>query len=188
MMVGIGKKKLEFKGISVSLFGVQLGFEFGSKNEQKENLNHTEVEQGRENKNREEIIKCLKELYIIRNNLSYFYFTYNNLEQLLFADYDDEEELEFHLMNKCYSQALKVYRNIADILMGSDYFLLVKSEKRKQIIESFDYVMLQQTLMEHDEDYEILIDEQREISEDLIALYENIDNQIDEFNSMLSNN
>lgn len=59
--------------------------------------------------------------------------------------------------------------------------MFIKNEKRKQILESFDYVTLQQTQEENDEEYVISIDEQIEIIEGLIKLYE----KIDEFNSIL---
>ncbi|CDO04273.1 hypothetical protein BN988_02827 [Oceanobacillus picturae] len=185
-MVNNSKKKLQFKGISFSLFGVQVGWELTSKNVLKaDDKIDDDVGLFEEHKFRDKIRNCLKELYILRNNLSNFYWTFNNLEQLLSAKYNDEENLEFHFINECYIRALEVYNNIAGILMGSEYFLFVKNEERKQILESFDYVMLQQILIEHDDEYEIPVDEQREIVEDLISIYRNIDNQIDYFSSML---
>lgn len=159
--------KFKFSGFSASLLGsLSVNFDFETKAEQREKLSQS-----------------LKELYILRNNLTYFYFTYYSLEELSFAETDNE--LEKELMDGCFIKAFEVYSNISDTLMGSEYFMLLDKNERIRILRSFDYVKLQETLMEHDEDHYLNIEEQREIVEELLTLYDKIDDQIDKFNSML---
>ncbi|PAE07170.1 hypothetical protein CHI12_11850, partial [Terribacillus saccharophilus] len=75
---------------------------------------------------------------------------------------------------------LSEYRDIADILIGSEYFLLLENEERKKILDSFDYIYSIDTGWQYVEEFEIPIDEIHEVIVDLLYLYENIDQKINE--------
>lgn len=155
--------RIHFTGITVPILGVEFNFEYSSV----------------------EIRKYLKDLYTLRNSLVYYYYSYYSLKERLSSDYFDDNELEEETTLRYFRETLESYRDIQKIIIGSDYFLLLKNHDRKKLLESFDYIFLLDTLMEHDEDYEVSVDEQQKIIMDLLNLFEHIDETINKFSSML---
>lgn len=156
--------RIHFTGLTIPLLGVEINLEFSSD---------------------DEIRKCLKDLYTLRNSLVYYYFSYYGLKEYLSSDYSDSYELEEETVLRYFGETLKSYRKIQKIIVGSDYFLRLKNHDRIKLLESFDYIFLLDTLMEHDEDYEVTVDEQRKIILDLLTLFEHIDETINKFSSKL---
>lgn len=74
----------------------------------------------------------LRELYKIHNALSHFYHLYYH-KAILVEDIDD-------LILSINDEAINTYKMLADELLGSEYFILLNSEQRTKIRESFDYV------------------------------------------------
>ncbi|WP_108671385.1 hypothetical protein [Peribacillus acanthi] len=86
----------------------------------------------------------LRELYVIRNILSPFSYRYENMKIQLEADLEadeiDEEMLLNHLIVPLHQDAVNLYRDIANPLLGSEVFLLMEEVYREAIIASFEYV------------------------------------------------
>jgi hypothetical protein len=148
-------KRIRIQKTSISFLGVSL--ELGMEQKKKVSTVH------------------LRELYKIRYIVSRFYFLYEHrAERLVGLNDDDMNELIIGL----HDDAVETYEKLADVLLGSEYFMLIDAEKRDKIIESFDYVNEIDRYLDDHDDNELSEEEIAPIIEGLIELFDNINKWI----------
>lgn len=121
-------------------------------------------------------LEILKDLYLIRRKLSIFYFSYDN-DIVIF----DEDEI----VKRYFVKALNTNNEIAEIVFNSNFLVSLSRNDRNELIHVFDYVAYLEALMETDEDFYVEGEDQISIINDLITLFETIDEKINELNNML---
>lgn len=127
--------------------------------------------------------EVLKELFSIRNILSNFSIKFEVLYKRYENEfYDDEEALTNKVCSKLMPDVFRVSDTVSKALFSSNYFVLMRDEDRKQLIESFDYIVFEREMLDADiENYFLDPDEQEHIVTELIELYERITKQIELF-------
>ena len=160
-------EKIEIKELSFSLFG--FGATIGKKND----ISTTIDKQGDDVKQ-----EVLRELFILRNSLSKFYFRYDAINDNLINFQPDEEEREFDIAKRLFEKVFDIYAEIATFIFGSKYFVLLGTEERNMVIDVFDYVLHEKVMMEENEDYFLDPEEQLSLVLELKKLFEDITNQI----------
>ncbi|REK71318.1 hypothetical protein [Paenibacillus paeoniae] len=159
-------RNFEFKQLSLSLSGPGITVE--RKNNALAYL---------ENQSDETKQEVLRELFVIRHSLSEFYYRYKSIEN---TNWDlDEDEMKSEIAERLFSRVFDLYEKISKDILGSKYFVLMRNEQRKQIIEAFDYVISEKVSLEEDSDYPFDEDEEYAFISQLIELFEEVSDTID---------
>lgn len=112
----------------------------------------------------------LRELYVIRNTLSYFYFLNQHKYELTEDSFDDEQNNLSDLAKEVFS----TYKKLADVLLGSEYFSLIDYDIRDRILQSFDYVNMSDAYLDTHTDNWLSEEEIFPMVEGLLTLFEEI--------------
>ncbi|WML52225.1 hypothetical protein RCG17_22990 [Neobacillus sp. PS3-12] len=118
----------------------------------------------------------LRELYVIRNTLSYFYFLYQHKYELIENPFDDEQNNLIDLAKEVFS----TYKKLADVLLGSEYFSLIEFNIRDRILQSFDYVNIQDAYLDAHPDNDLSEEKIIPMVEGLLTMFEEITEAIQE--------
>jgi len=121
----------------------------------------------------------LRELYKIHYTLSRFYFLYQG-RQMHFEEPDE-------LILSMNDEAIVTYRKLSDDLLDSEYFLILTSEERTKIRESFDYVNMWDTYLDASDQNYVEADDIEPYVLELLNLYEKITKQIEDIEIELGN-
>lgn len=113
-------KKLKFNSATIGFAGISV--ELGVKEEKEITPEH------------------LKELYVIRKILSRFYFLYQVKEERQWMY--ETEDADNQLIIGLHQDAINTYKQLADVLIESKYFMLLNSEQRDNVLETFDYITI----------------------------------------------
>lgn len=152
---------IKFQGISASLSGISINMEYAPG--KKIGAEH------------------LRELYVMHNTLSYFCYSYHTTKSKLYMELEDPEEVDTELIRKFLPNVFGLYHEIANVLMGSEFFWLMPKETRNQLIQAFDFVVQERV------NYEVYEELQHEeislFFTDMLQLFELISEQIDEISN-----
>ena len=143
-------------------------------------------------KSEEVTLEHYSELYIMRKILARFYYKYTN-KVTGQRDYKDDidEEYKNKLILRLYQDAINTYKQLADVLIGSKYFMLLNYEQRSITLDTIDYVIILEEevkkrfevselfedgdlYMVSDEEVELLVDE-------LLILFDEVSDEIEVF-------
>lgn len=115
--------------------------------------------------------KALGELYLIRRRLSEFYFSYED-------NFNRSAGGEDELLQEYFPKALEVHKDIAELVLNSKFFVQLPIEERNKFLSLFDDVTKKQVRMEYDI-LEVIEDEDiQTMVDDLLNLFEKIDEEI----------
>ena len=132
------------------------------------------------------------ELYIMRKILARFYFKYPS-KVTGQRDYEDgvDEEYKNKLMLRLYQDAINTYKQLADVLIGSKYFMLLNYEQRSITLDTIDYVtILEEEIIKRFEVNELFEDGKLYVGSDgevellvdgLLILFNEVEDEIETF-------
>lgn len=161
-------KRLKIESATINLPGIS--FELGLKEKEIVNIQGNGV-------------MYLKDLYILRNILSKYYFLYQQKYEELLLLVSDEDAIFTELTLDSYENTISTYKDIADLLLGSDYFLLLDSRKRNEIIASFDYVYRSEAYLLANADNELYDGDIDIMIKSLFDLLEEVNKAIEQLES-----